>query len=233
MRSTPSLIIQIGNSKNILPIDDTITYRGTSMYPTFIDGDVLFVDKNRHVHLGDVVVFPSNSIYIIHRIVGIESDNIQTQGDNNQYPDPYPPDRRNIIGVVTHRRRIGVTSPVWMGSSGLMYHLFMRWIHRPLCSLLLLFKPAYDLLSKGAVLCCILYPVLDVKTIVLIKDGRIEVRLFVNGHYAGYRKGADRPWFIRAPFRFVLDPDRLPEYSMIVLNSFEQIRQSEDDHHQK
>lgn len=70
-----------------------------SMEPTFSRGSLLIVRKTQKVNRGDVVVYQSGNSLVVHRITEIRKDQIITQGDANNAPDPAF-DRSKIQGVV-------------------------------------------------------------------------------------------------------------------------------------
>ena len=86
-------------------------YRGRSMWPTFLDGDVLVVGLRRAPRRGDCAVFalrPGESP-TVHRVVGVLPDGRRfvTRGDAHRELDDRPVPRALIIGVVTGRIRYG------------------------------------------------------------------------------------------------------------------------------
>src|SRR3989337_2803102 len=62
-----------------------------SMVPTYYKGDMIIVQGEENVKVGDVIVFDvSDRTYpIIHRIYSIENSQIRTKGDNNLYVAPW------------------------------------------------------------------------------------------------------------------------------------------------
>ena len=227
MKHNPPQITQFnaGYYQNGLPEinGDEIVYLGMSMYPTFIDGDRVIFDRFTQIQRGDVIVYPEpgGHRYIIHRVIEIQGDQVQTGGDNNRRPDSYSIARQSIIGKVTRKRRFDVTSSVRGGFWGRMYFRYLVSVHRRIRESIKLGKPLYELLVRGAILGRLFAPFLDIRKVVLIKDGKTEIRLLLNNHYVGMRKGDDQPWSIRAPFRLFIDPDQLPEYGVIVREALE------------
>lgn len=71
-----------------------------SMEPTYQIGDLLFVKKQSTYSVGDVVVYQSGGILVVHRIIAISGSTVTTQGDANNTPDE-PFDRSLIQGGVT------------------------------------------------------------------------------------------------------------------------------------
>lgn len=228
MKHNPPQITQfnVGYYQNRLPEinGDEIAYLGMSMYPTFIDGDRVVFDRFTHIQRGDVIVYPEpeGHRYIIHRVIEIQGDQVQTAGDNNRSPDSYSIARQSIIGKVIRKRRFDVTSSVRGGFWGRIYFRYLISIHRRIRESIKFGKPLYELLIRGAILGRLLSPFLDIRQVVLIKDGKMEIRLFLNNHYVGMRKGADQPWSIRAPFRMFIDPNKLPAYGEVIREALEE-----------
>lgn len=90
-----------------------VVVEGTSMQPTFYDGDLLLVrgveDKHR-VEVLEIIVFyePRNrDRLIVHRVVNrtISSTTVefQTKGDNNPTRDPWRVREADLVGVVIGR----------------------------------------------------------------------------------------------------------------------------------
>lgn len=59
-----------------------------SMEPTFSRGTLLIIRKTQTVSKGDIVVYQSGQSLVVHRVTDIQKDQIITQGDANNAPDP-------------------------------------------------------------------------------------------------------------------------------------------------
>lgn len=70
-----------------------------SMEPTFSKGTLLIIKETDEVNVGDIVVYQSDNSLVVHRITDIQNDQITTQGDANNAPDPTF-DRSEIKGKV-------------------------------------------------------------------------------------------------------------------------------------
>ena len=73
-----------------------------SMEPTFYKGDLLFVKEKDTYKVGDIVVYQSDGILVVHRIIEIDGDTVTTKGDANNVSDE-PFDKSNIKGSVSFR----------------------------------------------------------------------------------------------------------------------------------
>lgn len=73
-----------------------------SMEPTLYKGDLLFVKEQSDYSVGDIVVYQSEGILVVHRIVATTGDTVTTRGDANNVPDR-PFDAGCIKGSVIGR----------------------------------------------------------------------------------------------------------------------------------
>ena len=82
---------------------------GPSMNPTLTDQDLLEIKPfhNEIPQVGDVIIFqsPSDNYYVVHRIVSIGVNGIQTRGDNNSNIDTYLLMQEDIYGQVIAAQR--------------------------------------------------------------------------------------------------------------------------------
>ena len=58
-----------------------------SMEPTFSVDDVIFAKEETAYAVGDVVVYQDGDMVIVHRVVAVDEETIQTQGDANNIAD--------------------------------------------------------------------------------------------------------------------------------------------------
>lgn len=82
-----------------------VLVHGHSMEPTYLPGELVFLDTSVEPHVGDVIVFeiPEGELaagqVVVHRIVGQRADGtFETQGDNSNNPDGYRVTRGDILG---------------------------------------------------------------------------------------------------------------------------------------
>ena len=94
------------NAKNVaqnqLPMPFGIgaaVVQSSSMEPTYSKGDILFVKQLAQYAAGDVVVYESEGILVVHRVIQVEGNINTTQGDANNTPDA-PFDASCIKGAV-------------------------------------------------------------------------------------------------------------------------------------
>jgi signal peptidase I len=75
-----------------------------SMYPTIKPGSMVFIEKQRDYHVGEVVEFKANGLLWVHRIIRIAPNGtFTTKGDNPQsVPDVFRPQTtaKDVVGSV-------------------------------------------------------------------------------------------------------------------------------------
>lgn len=95
-----------------IPLGGDASYvivRGTSMEPTYRDGDLVLATRGGSYRPGDVVAFRVDGRFhdpaiVIHRIVGgNRHDGYVTQGDNRDRTDPWTPREANVLGRAVFR----------------------------------------------------------------------------------------------------------------------------------
>jgi signal peptidase I len=78
--------------------------RSGSMSPAIETGDLVISSHvdNEDIHVGDVIVFRHNGMLICHRVIALDFEQnwIQTQGDNNEDPDPFIISYNDVITKV-------------------------------------------------------------------------------------------------------------------------------------
>lgn len=70
-----------------------------SMEPTLSVDDLLIIKQLPEYKEGDIVVYQSKSSLIVHRIIALDGDTVQTQGDANNAPDE-PVNISSVKGAV-------------------------------------------------------------------------------------------------------------------------------------
>lgn len=110
----------------------TLVYRGSSMYPTFRELDVLSYRNDRPLRAGDVIAYssPDHGRITVHRITRKSGEDIITQGDNCRSPDPDPVSPASVLGRIDTFNRNGTVLTVHGDGPGLAYaigcHVFCR-----------------------------------------------------------------------------------------------------------
>ena len=91
-----------------------VVVQGSSMEPTYHDGDLVVVREEEHYAKGDIIAFRAGGHFddptrVIHRIVGDAGDGaFVTRGDNRDSTDPWQPKPDHIIGrAILHVPRVG------------------------------------------------------------------------------------------------------------------------------
>ncbi len=95
-----------------------VIVRGSSMVPTYANGDLLFIQAQSDYKVGDVVGYhvPAGDVgagqLVVHRILVVEpSGAYAMRGDNNSMNDPWEPTPSLVVG------RVVASAP---GAGGLM-----------------------------------------------------------------------------------------------------------------
>jgi len=73
-----------------------------SMQNTLYPGDNIIVKKDNNYKVGDIVTYQLDGVYITHRIVKIEGNEVTTKGDANTTEDPAF-DKKNIVGKYVYK----------------------------------------------------------------------------------------------------------------------------------
>ena len=74
---------------------------GNSMEPNLHAGDLVMVRQQLSYRGGDVVAYRNQDLggaIVLHRIVGIDEGRFVFKGDNNDFIDPYHPNRSELVG---------------------------------------------------------------------------------------------------------------------------------------
>lgn len=80
-----------------------------SMNPVFYRGDIVIVDQKikKDVPVGQMIAYKKDDTIVLHRIVNIEQKEARkvyyTQGDANDFIDPYDVEEDTIIGIIKLR----------------------------------------------------------------------------------------------------------------------------------
>lgn len=217
LHSSPHLMPSVPCDPPCRAIDDQdipLIYSGSSMYPTFRDADLLnVVPYGTGTHrVGDVICFnsPEKEKYIIHRIVAIHENGIQTRGDNNVVPDPDLVQPDEIIGKVVTGSRASGTWKVTGGKPGILLHrlfLVRKSFLKKIDSLIKTENPigfSVHLIRNFS--SYILTP-----RYVLFSTGNVRyLRLFIGRHMVGEYNSVRNSWIIRPPFSLFIDKSNLP-----------------------
>lgn len=78
-----------------------------SMEPTIMADELIFVKAEESYEIGDIVVFQSGSMLVVHRIVDMDGETVTTRGDANNAEDT-PISKMYIKGkVIGHVQGVG------------------------------------------------------------------------------------------------------------------------------
>lgn len=103
-------------------------YRGDSMSGSFKPGDCLFYAEIdlKELAPGQVVIFrlhdpDDKDKEVVHRVISLTPNGLITRGDHNHHIDPDLLTADNLVGLVTHFERNGITRQVGGGFCGLQH----------------------------------------------------------------------------------------------------------------
>jgi signal peptidase I len=208
----------------------TIRYSGPSMSPTFFTNDVLTYVQVPYTFLrpGDIVLFSSRDYpgekVIIHRVKGVRTEGIVTQGDNNDLPDREIMTPENFIGMVISAKRAGNGIPVQSGTRGHLQHHYLQYRKR----IILLCLPILiklELLLKGKYPLSFLVPGLISGKVIGIRTSEgIDLQFYLGRFLAAWMPHDRSQWYIRPYFRLFIDPCYLPHGPEEVFPAGETIR---------
>ena len=115
---------------NVNPLEkdpEKFRYQGKSMHSTFSTGQVLFIRPNvSRIQPGDVLIYRKDDRYVVHRVVGIDSQGYRTRGDDNLNEDAGTVSPDDVIGVVAEVDDWGRVLRVHGGKTAL-YRAHLRW----------------------------------------------------------------------------------------------------------
>jgi hypothetical protein len=193
----------------------TMFYKGPSMNPTLQAPDVLHVEpcQDGRAWPGDVIVFPdpSGGGNTVHRVVSVREDgSMETQGDNNEMIDAHVVLCSDLIGRVTHATRNGIRRVVHGRTCGRIVGRSHRFFRAVRIRLLKRLRPAYAALAGRFA-----YPWLAkrmrMRVVRYSRPGRIsELHLLMGNRCIGRLETGQAAWYIRPPFRLMVDETRLP-----------------------
>ncbi|MDZ7315018.1 MAG: signal peptidase I [candidate division KSB1 bacterium] len=107
-----------------------VVYRGSSMHPLLRDGDILRIAAYGRAlpRRGDVILFflPDEDHGIVHRVVAVRKEKVETRGDNNRHTDLGWIKRENIVGRVVEAFSSDYAVTVHGGKKGLLIHYALR-----------------------------------------------------------------------------------------------------------
>jgi len=197
------------------PAPNLITYTGPSMNSTLREGDLLEVVpyNRRAVKKGDIIYFQrKKERAVVHRVVRVTKEGIQTRGDNNSADDPYILGKKEIIGQVVAAQR----SQHRRASPGGQPGLFLMHINRLRRAFLhqgtRLLSGLYQSLAKKGTAQGFL-PKKFRPQVVSFQTSRYQelYKLMVNGKEVGRYDDRNDEWRILRPFRLFVDENELPQ----------------------
>ena len=193
----------------------SLNYMGPSMNPIFETGDRLKIISSPHakIRAGDVVVFvsPEDGSKVVHRVVSVNSEGIETRGDNCDKVDPWVLSPEQIVGRVVFSQRGKRRRRVFGGTVGQLFGVAIRAIHAMDSGFSSLLHPVYKRLSRSDIFRRWLPNGMRPRVISFNRDTRTELQLVMGRRVIGRWPEGKSGWHIRRPFRLFVDEGSLPE----------------------
>ncbi len=188
-------------------------YNGPSMNPTFLPGDGLKVAPydGRGICCGDVVVFPhpSDNRNIVHRVIGVDSKRIRTQGDNSNNIDPWVLKPEDIIGRVVSAHRGNKALAIVDGKAGVLLSSILRKKKDLLKLSFIILHPLYRWLAGTGLFQALFLPLILPRIRCFNRRGGKELHLVLGAWIIGRRLPGSDKWDIKRPFRLFVDVEKL------------------------
>lgn len=188
---------------------------GFSMKPTLYHPDILEVTpyRRQQVQRGDIIFFksPMSKSKIVHRVVSITSDGLNTRGDNNQTTDTHIVKAEDVIGRVTAAWRHGKRRSVaggWKGEYIGYFCILRRKINKIFVPLL---RGIYQKLSSNRFIANMLPAILRPRIIEFRQQHLPSIlKLMIKNHVIGSYHFQHERWQINHPWRLIINSANLP-----------------------
>ena len=188
---------------------------GPSMNPTLTAQDLLEIKPfhNEWPQVGDVILFqsPENDHYVVHRIINITAQNIQTRGDNNCNIDPDFLKQDYICGrvIAAHRgnSRRKIANDCWGRLVGKYCHLRRLALNQAVK----FWGPVYRSLCTGGLLHWLIPVRLSPQVATFRSDTHGFHKLLLGNRIIGSYDDNHLQWQIKRPYRILVDESSLPK----------------------
>jgi len=192
-------------------------YTGPSMNPTLKAGDGLSIIPygNKKIRVGDVIVFPhpQGRHHVAHRVFSVDSQGIQTRGDNNPTIDPWVLFSDPIIGRVDHAKRKEKRVTIPGGIMGRILAKAFRTIKQIDSAVSKILHPAYHRLARSGIFRKNNRFLPKTRMLSFNRSEGIELQLLMGDRVIGRRLPGNGLWQILRPFRLFVDEASLPTQS--------------------
>ncbi|MCK5606259.1 signal peptidase I [Candidatus Pacearchaeota archaeon] len=189
-------------------------YIGSSMSPTLKSGDRLCIDPcdKMSIRTGDILVYcPSGDKQpIVHRVVSIGSQSINTRGDNSPRIDSQMISFDEIVGKVTYVWRGRKILHIHSGSMGNLHALFLRLRRLVIKMVFTALHFPYSLLTRSNVLNRFVSGKVTLRVFSFTRPAGTELQLFFGRRLIGRLVSDEGEWWIRRPYQLFVDDASLP-----------------------
>ncbi len=191
----------------------TIVVIGDSMYPTLRHLDLVYITPvtGQGVRVGDVIVYSHqcNCKKVVHRVVSVKPDGIQTKGDSLIHVDNWVTNPDAVVGRVelaqrgNRQRHIhGGKAGQFVGLTGYAYAELRGFVRRPIWQV-------YRLLSWSGIFRVLVPGRMKPRILTFSKPGGVEMQLLMGRWTVGTRPPGRKSWKIKPPFRLFIDESAL------------------------
>ena len=197
------------------PVDTFFcAHMGQSMNPTLTAQDLLEIKpyKKQKPKAGDVILFQPSGLgrYVVHRIVNISINGIQTKGDNNCNTDTDILQQEDLCGRVIAAHRGNLRRNIASGSLGKVVAKYCQLKRITVIHAVRFLRPVYlSLCSNGHL--HRLIPIRIQPQVASFKAGtNVAHKLLLGNRIIGSYDKFRLQWQIRRPYRIFIDESSLP-----------------------
>ena len=213
--------ITSGRFSPLLPCQNTspdntffCSHTGRSMNPTINSQDLLEIKPyhKKKPREGDVILFQSQRYdnYVVHRIVSITANGIQTWGDNISYTDPELLKQEDIYGQVIAAHRGNKRRKIASGYFGRVVGKYCQLRRLALFQVLRFLRPVYRSFCTGGILHWLIPVRLKPQVATFQSNAYACHRLLLGKRIIGSYDDSLHRWQIRRPYRLFVDESSLP-----------------------
>lgn len=189
-------------------------YTGSSMNPTLCEHDLLEVVPytTSSPKVGDVVLFATSMAeqLVVHRIVRIADEKLNTRGDNNASVDLYSLSAEDLIGQVVGAWRGSERRPIRGGWLGLARAHMSRYLGAARRRLSRFLRPIFDALDALRLPQRLSHGRLSPRVVRFATGDEEKLRLLAGRHIVGEYDHEAQRWRIRPIHRLWVDRSALP-----------------------
>ena len=186
-----------------------LMHRGSSMRPTLVDSDLLEIHPyNGHsIDPGDVIAFQNGECedVVVHRVMKVDDHGIGTRGDNNTLMDPWTLKPSSVLGRVQTAWRGQKRVRILGGRAGLVWSGCLQRVRKLDRRLSPRLHRIYRFLSKRGYFTGLVPKRYRPRIQRFHSKCGTGYKLIVRNCVVGWYDPELHEWFIRRPFRLIVD----------------------------